>query len=150
MENRNEDFYINNNTYLINHDYKILKRKINNINFQSNEIEVCGVTESISKGTPILIKTDDNFKIFGIYKVVDDDSYFGSLIIEPIKEFIKLYEDSILIIYKSYKKLNLKLFHEKFVEDSGKNCQMIIKGKKSEIKDILKLEKNDSKKIFLK
>ena len=162
LQNFKEDTYINNSVYLIDHQLDVFERKIKNIdaNFNNYEIEKLRPSKTISIGNPIFLRSE-SFKLLAIYKGYNDNSHFGAFIKEPIQEFIKKYNDSILIIYKSYKQLSIKLFGENFIDPSKytdkkdkieankiDELKVIIKGKIQAICESIKLEKQDSQKKY--
>ena len=144
LQNNKENDFINNFIFLMNHSYEISKRKIINITSNEYVIEQLKPSEKIPTGNPILIKSD-SIKLLGIYTGNDGDSHFGSFIKEPIQEFIKKYNDSILIIYKTPKKLKIKIFDKNFV-DNNNECKIIIKGKIEDIKEYIEIDKTDIRK----
>ena len=141
LQNNKENDFINNSIFLMNRSYEISKRKIKNITTNEYVIEQLKPNEKIPKGNPILIKSN-SIKLLGIYTGNDGDSHFGSFIKEPIQEFIKKYNDSILIIYKTPKKLKIKIFDKNFV-DNNNECKIILKGKIEEIKEYIVIDKTD-------
>ena len=145
FQKNEEDKYINNPVYLINHPYEILKREIKNINLNDFEIEKLNGVEKISVGNPILIKSN-TIKLLGLYKGNNDNYHLGTFLKEPIQEFIKKYNDSILIIYKTDTKKDIQLFNEVFVKNYKEKCKLIIKGRIREMIDKIVPEKQDLKK----
>jgi hypothetical protein len=145
IQDNSEGIYINKPVYLIKYPYakkpEIFKRTIINVNSENYEIENSGLNEEISIGSPII--NFDNFKIIGIHKGFDNKNNLniGISIKKSIQEYInkniidaqQINDNSITIIYHSFKRSEIKLFGETFVKNNKDLCTMVVNGEEREI-----------------
>ena len=160
MQDNSENMYINKLVYLIKFPYEkrpeIFKRTVKNVNSENYEIEKYYPNEEISIGSPII--NLDNFKIIGIHKGFDNKNNvnIGNFIKKPIKQYIQkniieaqeIRDNSITIIYKSFRRHKIKLFGKTFVENNKDLCTMIVNGEEREICE--SIENDNIKRIYLK
>ena len=155
-----ENKYKNKMAYLIKYQYEknpeLFKKKIINVNSENYEIENVDSKEEISIGSPII--NLDNFKIIGMYKGYDNKKNLniGIFIQKLIKEYIikkmmveqKINENnSITIFYESLRRVGIKLFDKRFVENNKNLCTIVINGKEREICEYI--ENDDIRQPFL-
>ena len=166
IHSESKNMHINNNAFLVNIQYgkkpELIKIIIKDIESEKYEIENFNSKEVISIGSPIITSINSiNIKLIGIYNDYDNKLNYivGACIKEPIHEFIikgikemkaDKNENEITIIYKSLRKLKIKLFEREFVENNINKCKIIIRDKIEEICEYIELDINESKKEYFK
>ena len=139
-EKNGENSYLNKDVYLVDCSFiqnpELYLRKINNINSKIFEIENKTSDDELMIGSPI-IKSDD-FKLIGFHLRynIDSNCKLGLSINESIHKYTN--QNSIPIIYKNFG-ADLKLFGETFIKNNKDKCKMIVRGKKMEICQYLKM-----------